>query len=335
MKDGFLYIFPQVALLPVPVVRLGLVSRIFSGGTPDKSNLAYWESGDLPWIGSGEVNQFLVQEPTGYITAEAVKASSTKLMPRGSLIMALAGQGKTKAMVAQMGFDAYGNQSLACIADFKGSSRYLFWWLTSLYHEVRGLSSEDTRDGLNQSMLGRLPVPRFDLETQNAIAAFLDRETALIDDLIEKKQQLISLLSEKLRTTIAQTITPRGEVGTLNQESSAEWFGVVPMHWKILKTKRVFRLVCNPAPEDNDAELLSVYTEIGVRPRKELEQRGNKASTTDGYWIVRRGDLVVNKLLAWMGAIGYSAYDGVTSPAYDVLRPIMPVEPKFYHYLFR
>ena len=82
-------------------------------------------------------------------------------------------------------------------------------------------------------------------------------------------------------------------------------------------------------------ELLSIYTHIGVRPRKDLEQKGNKASTTDGYWIVKRGDFIVNKLLAWMGAVGVSHYDGVTSPAYDILRPVTKLHPDYYHNLLR
>lgn len=119
------------------------------------------------------------------------------------------------------------------------------------------------------------------------------------------------------------------------KDSGVEWLGMVPEHWNVLPTKRFFRLVAEPAPDNNDYELLSVYTEIGVKPRKELEQKGNKASTTDGYWLVRKGDIIVNKLLAWMGAVGYSEYEGVTSPAYDILRPIKKFNPKFYHYLFR
>lgn len=118
-------------------------------------------------------------------------------------------------------------------------------------------------------------------------------------------------------------------------KDSGEWLGEIPLHWDIQPTKRFFRLVAEPAPDNNDYELLSVYTEIGVKPRKELEQKGNKASTTDGYWLVKKGDIVVNKLLAWMGAVGYSEYDGVTSPAYDILRPTKKLNPKFYHYLFR
>jgi len=117
--------------------------------------------------------------------------------------------------------------------------------------------------------------------------------------------------------------------------SGIEWLGEVPEHWEVFPTKRLFRLMTEPAPDDNDEELLSIYTEIGVRPRKSLEAKGNKATTTDGYWIVRKGDIIVNKLLAWMGAIGLSDYDGVTSPAYDILRQTKLLNPKYYDYLFR
>lgn len=117
--------------------------------------------------------------------------------------------------------------------------------------------------------------------------------------------------------------------------SGTEWLGDIPEQWEVKKVKNVFRLVTEPAPKNNDFELLSVYTDIGVKPRAELEERGNKASTTDGYWFVKKGDIVVNKLLAWMGAIGVSNYDGVTSPAYDILRAKVQIDSNFFHYLFR
>ncbi|VWX31708.1 Restriction endonuclease subunit S [Moraxellaceae bacterium 17A] len=119
------------------------------------------------------------------------------------------------------------------------------------------------------------------------------------------------------------------------KESGVDWLGEIPSDWELLKVKNIFRLVMKFAPKNNDCELLSVYTDIGVKPRKELEERGNRATTTDGYLIVEKGDIVVNKLLAWMGAIGLSDYDGVTSPAYDILKPKIPIEGIFYHLLFR
>lgn len=114
-----------------------------------------------------------------------------------------------------------------------------------------------------------------------------------------------------------------------------EWLGDVPEHWNTKPTKYCFKLITDKAIENNSEVLLSVYTDIGVKPRSELEERGNKASTTDGYWIVKKGDIIVNKLLAWMGAIGLSNYSGVTSPAYDILRIKHNYTPEYYNYLFR
>ncbi|PLY13890.1 MAG: restriction endonuclease subunit S [Sedimenticola sp.] len=119
------------------------------------------------------------------------------------------------------------------------------------------------------------------------------------------------------------------------RQTELNWLKRLPDSWGILRTKQVFRLRIQKAPKNNQMELLSIYTHIGVKPRKELEQRGNKASTTDGYWIVKKGDIISNKLLAWMGAVGVSHYVGVTSPAYDILRPIQRCNTDYYHYLFR
>ncbi len=119
------------------------------------------------------------------------------------------------------------------------------------------------------------------------------------------------------------------------RQTKLNWLKRLPDSWDILRTKQVFRLRIEKAPENNQMELLSIYTHIGVKPRKELKQRGNKASTTDGYWIVKKGDIISNKLLAWMGAVGVSHYEGVTSPAYDILRPIRRCNTDYYHYLFR
>ncbi len=119
------------------------------------------------------------------------------------------------------------------------------------------------------------------------------------------------------------------------KDSGVEWIGEIPVHWDVINTKYLFQLITEQAPKDNDFELLSIYTNIGVKPRKELEERGNKATTTDGYWLVKKGDFIVNKLLAWMGAIGLSNYEGVTSPAYDILRKSRPLNEHFYEYLFR
>ena len=204
-----------------------------------------------------------------------------------------------------------------------------------LISEVIARSVGISYPAINASDLMGLKGPIPTIEEQQAIATFLDRETTKIDALVAEQQHLIELLKERRQAAISQAVTKGLDPSARMKDSGVEWLGAVPEHWNLLATKRLFRVVADPAPDDNEYELLSIYTAIGVRPRQDLEQRGNRATTQDGYWMVRKGDLIVNKLLAWMGAIGVSDYDGVTSPAYDILRATVPLEPRFYDYLFR
>ena len=188
---------------------------------------------------------------------------------------------------------------------------------------------------LSRENLGgiRLPIPP--INEQLKIEKFIDQKTSEIDQAIAIKEQQIALLNERKQIVIQQAVTQGLDQNVPMKDSGVEWIGEIPEHWEIIKVKNLFKLIIEPAPKNNDLELLSVYTDIGVKPRKELEERGNKASTTDGYWKVKKGDIIVNKLLAWMGAIGLSNYDGVTSPAYDILRATKPLNPYIYHLLFR
>ena len=303
MTGRILNSFPQTQNLAVRAIRLGRRARIFSGGTPDKSNLDFWTDGELPWIGSGEVNQRHITIPTTYITAEAVLGSATKLFPAGSVAMALAGQGKTKAMVATMGIDAYGNQSLACIANYKGDSNFLFWWLNCLYSEIRGLSSQDTRDGLNQTMVGHIPVPDYDFETQKAIADFLDRETARIDRLIEKKQRLVELAESRVHALVDEAIS-------------------VPKVPRV-RFENVVRRILRPVILSEHGELvrLGLFNRgRGMFKKPAADEEGMGDSS---FCFVREGDLILSGQFAWEGAVALATQDEegcVVSHRYPVYR---------------
>lgn len=121
------------------------------------------------------------------------------------------------------------------------------------------------------------------------------------------------------------------------KDSGIEWIGKVPNEWGEQRIKTLFNLreEKNYAPLE-EVNLISLYTDLGVVQHSELEKTtGNKASNADGYKKVYKDDIVVNIILCWMGAIGRSEYDGVTSPAYDIYIPQNEVLSKFYHYYFR
>lgn len=116
-----------------------------------------------------------------------------------------------------------------------------------------------------------------------------------------------------------------------------DWIQQIPSQWAAQRIKTLFALRdernYKPLSEVN---LISLYTSLGVRQHKDIKHTtGNKARNADGYKIVYPNDIIVNILLCWMGAIGRSDYYGVTSPAYDIYRPVTPVNTKYYNYLFR
>ena len=192
-----------------------------------------------------------------------------------------------------------------------------------------------TRINIKQEYINDLFAVLPSKEEQTKIASFLDEKTAQIDEVISQKEKLIELLKERKQIVINDAVTKGLDKDVEFVDSGVEWIGKIPKHWEISKVKNIFKLIIEPAPKANEEELLSIYTDIGVRPRKELAEKGNKASTTDGYWRVKKGDFIVNKLLAWMGAIGLSEYEGVTSPAYDILRAKKDIVGIYYHELFR
>lgn len=173
------------------------------------------------------------------------------------------------------------------------------------------------------------------LTEQKAIVRYLNHVDRRVRRLVQSKRKLIALLEEQKQAIIHRAVTRGLDPDVPLKDSGIEWLGEIPAHWEVRRVKTLFRLRLEKSGKDHGKELLSIYTHIGVRPRKDLEEKGNKASTTDDYWIVQKGDIICNKLLAWMGAIGVSHFDGVTSPAYDILMPIAELLPDYYHHLFR
>lgn len=235
--------------------HLRWLSRRYSGGTPDKRNLHFWENGTIPWLGSGEVNQRTIVQPTTYITEDALAQSSAKWVPHGALVMALAGQGKTKGMVAQMAIEATCNQSMAAIVpNDEKYARFLFWWLEANYQNIRNMAGGDLRDGLNLELLGDIACPLPPSSDQTAIATFLDRETAKIDTLVAEQERLIALLREKRQAVISHAITKGLNPDAPMKDSGIEWLGEIPAHWEVRRLRFVADIETGDADTANAIE---------------------------------------------------------------------------------
>jgi type I restriction enzyme S subunit len=174
--------------------------------------------------------------------------------------------------------------------------------------------------GLRQSLgyedLRRMSVVAPDLDEQAEIVAFLDRETAQIDGLIEKKTRFIALLKEKRTADIIEAISPK------------EGWSRFPF-WSVAKPKSI-----SGRPDEG---LLSVYLDRGVIPYSEGGGLVHKpAESLEKYQLVEPGDLVMNNQQAWRGSLGVSLHRGIVSPAYLVLKlDREKIDPTFANYMFR
>jgi restriction endonuclease S subunit len=118
------------------------------------------------------------------------------------------------------------------------------------------------------------------------------------------------------------------------RESGIPWLGEIPAHWEIERTRWLFR-ERDERSETGEEELLTVSHLTGVTPRSEKDVNMFEAKTTEGYKICLAGDLVINTLWAWMGAMGVSPVKGIVSPAYNVYQPGPRLDPRFVNALVR
>jgi type I restriction enzyme S subunit len=191
-----------------------------------------------------------------------------------------------------------------------------------------------TRFGIPKNDIGAATLPVPPLPTQRAIADYLDRETGRIDALIAAKERVLALLAEKRRALITRAVTRGLDPNVPMKDSGIPWLGEIPAHWETERAHWLFR-ERDIRSETGDEELLTVSHLTGVTPRSEKDVNMFEAETTEGYKLCEPGDLVINTLWAWMGAMGVAPMNGMVSPAYNVYQPGPRLSPAYIDALVR
>jgi type I restriction enzyme, S subunit len=116
--------------------------------------------------------------------------------------------------------------------------RYLYWGLLESRRYLNSIATGSTFEAVSVEQVGNTKLVLPSLEEQTQIAKFLDYETAKIDALIEKQQQLIALLKEKRQAVISHAVTKGLNPDAPMRDSGVEWLGEVPAHWAVSALKR-------------------------------------------------------------------------------------------------
>lgn len=234
--------------------------------------------------------------------------------------------------------DALLNQRCCKITPLQGySKRYLFYCLPLFLKRINDLTYSTTVKHLSVGDIFNSFIPDISLNEQSRIVASLDTECARIDAVMEQTRASIEEYKKLKQSIITEAVTKGIRPNRPMKDSGIDWIGQIPEDWEVRRIKTLFDLrdEKNYLPLE-EVNLISLYTDLGVVQHADLEKTtGNKASNADGYKKVYEDDIIVNIILCWMGAIGRSAYEGVTSPAYDIYIPKEKVDSRFYHHYFR
>ena len=192
----------------------------------------------------------------------------------------------------------------------------------SLVRIGNGILSHRMRIPMEKLKAELVPLPP--PAEQAAIVRFLDWAGGRLERTIRAKRKIIALLNEQKQALIHRAVTRGLDPDVPLKDSGIPWLGEIPAHWEVRRAKYLFREVAERSI-DGTEELLSVSHITGVTPRNQKNITMFKAESYAGHKTCRCGDLVVNTMWAWMGALGVSDYEGIISPAYAVYRPLRPV----------
>ena len=161
-----------------PYVAVKDLTDVTSGGTPSRDKTEYWDNGTIPWVKTTELRNNIITDVDEHITEAGLAGSSAKLVPAGTVLIAMYGQGKTRGMTAYLGVEASTNQACACVLPTdKIDSMFLWKYLELSYDKLRSLAQGAGQPNLNGNMIKNFQVLVPSIELQKEYVAFVNQIT--------------------------------------------------------------------------------------------------------------------------------------------------------------
>lgn len=302
-------------------VKISEISlNVYAGATPNTKVTKYWENGNIPWMSSGEINNELIKFTNNFITQSGFDSSSTKMIPINSVLMALAGQGKTRGKVAINKIELCTNQSLAAIIpNQRVHYEYLYYFLQYSYPKLREISSGDGgRGGLNLKLIKEYELDLPPIKEQKNIGDLL----STWDEAINKV--LINIDNERRKKKSIISKVYRGQI--FAHVYNKKYF------------KRLKSFLSEVSVRSNGAidNVLSVSNSRGFIPQDEQFDREVASKDRSNYKVVSKGEFAYNPSRVNVGSIDLltSQESGILSPMYVVFKSNNELYNRYlYHFI--
>ena len=292
------------------------IAKVSSGSTPNRKNPAYW-NGSMAWVTTGELSNGHVYHTLESITENAIAETNLRVYPKGTLLMAMYGQGKTRGTVAILEIDATINQACAAILTETKNIMFLFYQLQNSYDDIRKLSNTGNQENLNADIIKSYRILWAPDDEQQKIAAILMTQ----DKIIELKEKLLAEKQQQKKYLMQQLLTGKKRLPGFCGEWGSERLGKLFYERKETNCETL--------------EMLAITGTQGIIPRKELDLKDNSSEDKSKYLKICVGDIGYNTMRMWQGVSAYSNYEGIVSPAYTILKPNHNINAKYFAYLFK
>ena len=182
--------------------RIGEIFEVYVGSTPKRARSDFW-NGDIPWVSSGEVSFSRIKATRECITEVGLKNSSVTLHPKGTVLLGMIGEGKTRGQVSILEIPACNNQNSAAIRVSESGllPEYVFYYLWGQYDATRRIGSGNNQPALNKSRVQELLIPLPPLVEQHRIIAEVERRLSVIQQ-AEAAVEMGQKRVERLRQSI-------------------------------------------------------------------------------------------------------------------------------------
>lgn len=187
-------------------VSLDEISQVGTGATPLRTKPEYFNPAIISWVTSGETSNSYIFGTEQYVSPLALKETNLTVYPKGTLIVAMYGQGKTRGQIAELEIEAATNQACAAIRLIHSDEfhrKYVKLFFETIYHEIRELASGGAQPNLNLSKIKKTILALPPLSEQRRIVTKVGELMNLCDQLKSRIMQ-VNQLQKKLANAIAE-----------------------------------------------------------------------------------------------------------------------------------
>lgn len=332
--------------------KLGDIAYVGTGATPLTTCKYYYENGNIAWINSSSTKVPFIAKASNFITRKAIEETNCLVYPKGTLVIAMYGEGKTRGQISELLIDAATNQACAAVCPyFEATKEYLKLFFEGNYLHIRALAEGGNQPNLSLGKIQNYEIPLPPLDEQKRILEQAKKLLLQVENIEKEKEKnknsikqakakILNLaihgklvphdLNDEPATDLLKRINPKAEIISDNGH-----YQKLPKGWCLVKGKHIFNPMksCKPIGEtfkyididaiDNKRQIISNVKILKV---------ANAPSRASRF--TQKGDVVFSLVRPYLGNIAIvSENDCIASTGFYVCHPTEVLLPKYCYHL--